>query len=167
MMWESPTQFCPVPTEQQPVNEYEQLKGAGLFRWATLEAPIYRKKLLWVWFWGAVFISPIAAASFPIQKAPVLFSLSCTIGATLIVLLLLTRMLLGWYYIRDRLNAEQIFYEESGWYDGQSWDKPPEVLTRDRLIVSYQIEPILKRLQRTALILGTFLAGSSLSWIIL
>lgn len=166
-MWESSIQFCPVPQEQQPLNEYEHLKEAGLFRWPTLEPQIYRKKLAWVWFWSALLVSPIAAASFPLEKAPLSFGLSCSLGATLMVLLLLTRMLLGWYYIRDRLNAEQIFYEESGWYDGQTWNKPPEVLTRDRLIVSYQIEPILKRLQGTAWILVTLLVGGGLSWIIL
>ncbi|MGK7931107.1 MAG: CGLD27 family protein [Microcystaceae cyanobacterium] len=166
-MWKSPTQFCPVPTEQQPVNEYEQLKNAGLFHWPTLDLPIYRKKLTWVWIGAAIIVSPIAAASFPIGVSPLPFGLSCSVGATLIVMLLLARMLLGWYYIRDRLNAEKIFYEESGWYDGQTWEKPPEVLTRDRLIVSYQIDPILKRLQRTALVLSTILLGSGLSWIIL
>ncbi|MEB3174634.1 MAG: CGLD27 family protein, partial [Cyanobacteriota bacterium] len=35
---------------------------------------------------------------------------------------------------------------ESGWYDGQTWPKPPEVLVRDRLIVQYQVSPILRRL---------------------
>ena len=25
-------------------------------------------------------------------------------------------------------------YEESGWYDGQIWIKPPEILLQDRLI---------------------------------
>ena len=167
MMWESPTQFCPVPQEQQPVNEYEQLRNAGLFQWATLDLPIYCKRLTWVWFGAALFVSPISAASFPLETSLLPFGLSCSVGATLIVMLVLARMLLGWYYIRDRLNAEQIFYEESGWYDGQTWDKPPEVLTRDRLIVSYQIEPVLKRLQQTALVLGSILLGSGLSWIIL
>jgi len=37
----------------------------------------------------------------------------------------------------DRLISPTIFYE-SGWYDGQTWTKPSEVLTRERLIVTYR-----------------------------
>jgi hypothetical protein len=36
--------FCPVPEEQQPVNEYEQLKESWFFRWATLDVASYTKK---------------------------------------------------------------------------------------------------------------------------
>ena len=35
--------FCPVPEEQQPVNEYEQLKESWFFRWATLDEAPYTK----------------------------------------------------------------------------------------------------------------------------
>jgi len=36
-------------------------------------------------------------------------------------------MLQGWSYVGDRLLSAVIPYEESGWYDGQMWVKPPEV----------------------------------------
>lgn len=76
------------------------------------------------------------------------------------VALALLRLYLGWSYIRDRLLNETVFYEESGWYDGQYWPKPPEVLTRDRLIVSYEIQPILRRLQRSfGCLIGLFCCG--------
>jgi len=51
------------------------------------------------------------------------------------VLLALVRLYLGWYMC-DRLISPTIFYEESGWYDGQTWTKPSEVL--QRLIVTYK-----------------------------
>lgn len=165
-MRESST-VCPVPREQQPINEYEQLKSAWLFRWATLEPVIYWQKLGWIWVWGGLLVSPIAHASFPLKKAPVFFGLACILGATLIVSLVVIRLVLGWYYVSDRLSAEAIPYEESGWYDGQTWQKPPEVLARDRLIVSYQIQPIFKRLKQTALILGTIIASTGLTWALL
>lgn len=37
------------------------------------------------------------------------------------------RVLQGWSYVGDRLLSAVIPYEESGWYDGQMWVKPPEV----------------------------------------
>jgi len=33
----------------------------------------------------------------------------------------------------------QVEYEETGWYDGQVFVKPPEVLARDRLLGSYEV----------------------------
>lgn len=50
----SPVYVCPVPTEQQPVNEYEQLKESCFFRWATLNWLGYWRKLAWVWGWGLI-----------------------------------------------------------------------------------------------------------------
>jgi hypothetical protein len=161
----SSVDFCPVPEEQQPVNEYEQLKESWFFRWATLDRLAYGKKLAWLWLWSWVIVGPIAAASFPLKKAFFPFLFSGTFGVTLAVGLVLLRLYLGWIYVHDRLRSEKIFYEESGWYDGQIWTKTPAVLTRDRLIVSYQIEPILNRLQKTALVLGSLLASSGTLWL--
>lgn len=159
--------FCPVPEEQQPVNEYEQLRESWLFCWPTLDLVTYGRKLTWVWLWLGVIVAPIAAYSFPLTKKPFLFLVSTIQGTCLLLLLVLLRLYLGWFYIGDRLKSEKISYEESGWYDGQVWQKTPEVLTRDRLILSYQVEPILKRLQQTALFLGSVIGGGGLLWFFL
>lgn len=49
-------------------------------------------------------------------------------------------------------------------YDGQTFIKPPEVLTRDRLLGTYEVKPALGRLKTT--LLGTggvlLLSGSLL-----
>jgi hypothetical protein len=45
-------------------------------------------------------------------------------------------------------------YEESGWYDGQIWIKPPEVLIQDRLIGTYEIYPGLSLLYLTLIFLS-------------
>lgn len=155
---------CPVPLEQQPKNEYQQLQESGLFAWATLDLTKYVRKLVWVWVWGWLISAPIAAASFDPQTSPLPFILWGTMGASVLVVFTVLRLYLGWSYVRDRLCASTVVYEESGWYDGQRWQKPPEMLMRDRLIVAYQVQPILLRLQRSLLILaiglgiGTLLA---------
>ncbi|PSF38196.1 DUF1230 domain-containing protein [Aphanothece hegewaldii CCALA 016] len=161
-MRESSLDFCPVPTEQQPVNEYEALKESWFFRWGLLELIPYCKKLAWVAFWGLCLIAPIAAASFPPQKALLKFLLSSILGISIFTGLILSRLYLGWLYVCDRLQSDKVFYEESGWYDGQTWTKTSEILARDRLIVTYSIRPILNRLQRTALISGIIITSSSL-----
>lgn len=167
MMKEPPAQACPVPSDQQPVKEYEALRESWFFGWGTLKSPTYWRKLAWVGFWGWALASPIAGASFPWQKFPLRFCLASGLGAGLAAALVLLRLYLGWYYIRDRLNSERVVYEESGWYDGQVWGKPPEVLTRDRLIAAYQVTPILQRLRQTALILGSAIASNGLCWLLL
>ncbi len=167
MKQESSSTFCPVPFEQQPVNEYEILKESWLCCWATLDFLAYARKFLWVLLISWLFISPIAAASFSPVKKPIFFALSSGLGAMLLVALVLSRILLGWYYIRDRLQAKKVIYEESGWYDGQIWEKPPEVLTRDRLIVTYQIDPILQRLKQTAFLLAGFISFDCFLWLAL
>ncbi|OUL28167.1 CGLD27 family protein [Nostoc sp. 106C] len=152
---------CPVPTEQQPLNEYEELKTSWLFRDCALNWREQIAKMLWIWSLSWVVAGPVAAASFPPHKHIAQFILCGAAGASIGVLLLLVRLYLGWFYVSDRLFSPTVFYEESGWYDGQTWTKPEEVLNRDRLIATYEIKPILRRLQLTfAGLAGMFLAGS-------
>ena len=67
------------------------------------------------------------------------------------------RLYLGWSYVIDRLFSATIFYEESGWYDGQVWVKTPEMLIKDRLIGTHCVLPILQRVKITlALLLFIF-----------
>ncbi len=155
--------FCPVPKEQQPINEYQELQNSGFFSVAQLSLAQYITKLVWVGIWSSIVTAPLVAASFPIAKLPIQFAIG-TIGSCLIfVLMAAVRLYLGWIHIKNRLNSETVFYEESGWYDGQTWIKTPEVLTRDRLLVSYEVQPILNRIQFTlATLLGTAIVGTGL-----
>jgi hypothetical protein len=163
-MMESSVSICPVPTEQQPINEYQELQESWFFRWGTLDLRGYIMKLACVWVGSWLIAGPVAAASFAPKRYMIQFLLCGTAGAGVFLALTLLRLYLGWSYVRDRLLQETIFYEESGWYDGQTWTKPPEILTRDRLIVAYQIQPILQRLKRTFTILVLFVFGGGLIW---
>lgn len=151
---------CPVPSEQLPLNQYEELRESWYFRWATLNLRRYLNTMIWLWGWSLLVTAPVAAASFSPAKFPIKFLLAATGGGILVVFLALLHLYLGWAYVSSRLVDTAVVYEESGWYDGQVWTKPTEVLTRDRLVVSYQIQPLLKRMQATfggltgALLLG-------------
>lgn len=158
---------CPVPAEQQPLNEYQELKESWFFRWATLELPDYLKPILILWVLSWLVAAPVAAVSFPPAKYPIQFLLSGAAGAMVIPALTLVRLYLGWIYVCNRLFQETIFYEESGWYDGQCWQKPAEVLQRDRLIVNYQIRTLLRRIQLTFIILSSLLVADGLIWVFL
>ncbi|MFM7364140.1 MAG: CGLD27 family protein [Cuspidothrix sp.] len=146
-MIRSSLENCPVPTEQQPLNEYEELKNAWLFRDSTLSWGNYARKIFWIWAWSWLVAGPVASASFNPQKQIFNFLLCGSAGASVSVILVLVQLYLGWFYVHNRLNSSTISYEESGWYDGQIWTKPQEVINRDRLIVTYDIKPILQRLK--------------------
>jgi Protein of unknown function (DUF1230). len=61
-----------------------------------------------------------------------------------------------------------IVYEESGWYDGQTWEKPPTVLFQEQLVSAYQVEPLLQRLRRSLAGLGLLYAAVGvLGWLCL
>lgn len=141
----------PVPSEQQPLNEYLALKESFFFRWATLEVWPYVRGFLWVWLAWWLVTGPIAASSFPPHRSWFLFLAWASLGATLGTLLPWLQLFLGWSYVGDRLDCEQVLYEESGWYDGQTWQKPADQLLKERLIVTYEIRPLLLRLKFTAM----------------
>lgn len=163
----SSTPVCPVPFEQQPINEFADLQESWFFRWALLDLSAYIKPLVVLWCLSWAIVGPVAAVSFSPGRHLGQFLLSSAAGACIIPLLALLRLGLGWVYVRDRLLKETIFYEESGWYDGQTWTKPAEVLQRDRLIVTYQIQPILQRLRWTFGVFALlFLAGGAV-WTLL
>ena len=158
---------CPVPLEQRPINEYQDLKDSWFFRWATLDRVAYVKPTIVLWGLSWLVSGPVAAVSFAPAKHPMQFALLAAAGASIIPALALLRLYLGWRYVKTRLLNTTVFYEESGWYDGQIWEKPVEVLTQDRLIVSYQVEPILQRLSHTFQIVGLAFCIGSVAWWVL
>ncbi|MEB3291691.1 MAG: CGLD27 family protein [Synechococcales bacterium] len=158
---------CPVPMEQRPVNEFRELSESWFFKWATVQGWSFIKPLAIACCMSAFVSVPVAAASFPFHKYPLQCILVSSAGACLIPFLLLVRLYLGWNYVRSRLLDTKIFYEESGWYDGQIWEKTPDFLDQDRLIVTYEVQPILNRLQQVLVFAGGIWLGltmASLGW---
>uniref|UniRef100_A0A1D1Y217 Uncharacterized protein ycf36 n=1 Tax=Anthurium amnicola TaxID=1678845 RepID=A0A1D1Y217_9ARAE len=147
-----------VPFEQRPVNEYSSLRSSLLYSWGELSPGSFFLRLGGLWLVTfTVLGAPIAAASFKPSQDPIRFVLAAGIGTLLLVSIVVLRIYLGWSYVGDRLLSAVIPYEESGWYDGQMWVKPPEVLARDRLLGSYKVKPVIKLLKQTLLGTGVLL----------
>lgn len=153
-MTPSSTSSCPVPDDQLPLNEYQALRDAWLFRWATFSWQGLGLRLFWVWALSLAIAAPVAGGSFPPGKQLGHFLLGSAAGAGAVVLLVLVRIYSGWLYVRGRLLSETVEYEESGWYDGQRWTKTSESLTQDRLVAQYQAQPPIRQLQKTFGALG-------------
>jgi hypothetical protein len=138
---------CPVPDEQRPINQYLELKESWFFRWGMLERGNFWQTNLKVWLGFWLIAAPIASVSFSPTLQPAKFLFWASFGATLCFILPLLRLYLGWNYISDRLSCATVLYEETGWYDGQTWCKPAADLLRERLLVDYEIQPRLHRLK--------------------
>ncbi|PZV08171.1 MAG: DUF1230 domain-containing protein [Leptolyngbya sp.] len=158
------SQRCPVPAEQQPINEYQDVRESWFYGWGSRDLTSYLKPIAILWLFGWMVAGPIAAASFAPAKHPLPFGLSGALGALVLPVLALLQLYVGWAHVGGRLRQTTVPYEESGWYDGQLWVKPEEVSNRDRLIVDYEVQPVLQRIRRTLGIMALLLALGLIAW---
>lgn len=144
---------CPVPREQRPFYEYLKQKQSTFFSWVTLNQFQYWQRLITTFF--ALFflflpltLKTISFSSYPLESFYV--NLVFSLFALAIVYLYI---LSGWFYAATRLKDAKVWYEESGWYDGKVWVKPPAILKHERLLYHYQLLPLLTRVKKTVITL--------------
>ena len=154
--------ICPVPLNQRPLNEFNSIKNSWIISWPLLEKSIFYKKLLYSW----IFITPISliiSYGSDYLKNNIFDLTFISITASLLLpILLLSRQWLSWIYIYKRLSSEKIEYEESGWYDGQIWEKPIDWRAKELLIAQHQVKPILNHLKMIIIILTTSILISTI-----
>ena len=143
---------CPVPFDQQPLNEYLSLKKTFLFSWSLSNMKSFLFGCIIMFTLTLIFISCFLLSFLPSYSIWKVLFLDLTISS-FCVLLVFVRLYLGWSYIVKRLLSATIFYEESGWYDGQIWVKTSDYLMQDRLVGFYQIMPHVLRIKYTCFIL--------------
>tara|TARA_Y100001968_G_C19400860_1_gene740927 strand:- start:598 stop:1101 length:504 start_codon:yes stop_codon:yes gene_type:complete len=141
--------ICPVPKEQRPTSEFEELRQSWFFSIPFKESGNLNKFLTISWFCFMPLTLLVSSGSIELShKTLELIIISCCF-TFLIPLLLLLRLWLGWNYILKRLISENIVYEESGWYDGQTWEKTIEFRQKDILIAQYEVYPILSNIKNS------------------
>ena len=148
---------CPVPFDQQPLNEYFLLKDSKLFAWSIRERRQYFLTTIYLFIALFIICCPIIFWIYPIKHFFIKSIVVNMLVSTVILLLLFIRLYLGWSYIIKRLLSATVFYEESGWYDGQIWIKTAESLMQDRLVGLYEIMPFIKRIQYSIVFLLFFI----------
>ena len=164
-MSESPVseQPCPVPEAQRPLSLYRELETSWFFSWPCRgDAPLGRS-LLVSWLVVLPISLLVASGSVPLRHDLPRLAVAAAVASLAVPLLLLVRQWLGWTTVLQRLMAERVEYEESGWYDGQVWEKPLAWRDQDWLVARHQVRPIQGRLQRAlGLAIALLLAGASL-----
>ena len=154
---------CPVPPEQRPLQEYEQLLASWFFVWPSASLASLGKALAASWLLLLPIAVLVASGSWVLRPDPVKVAAAGAVAAILMPLLLLVRQWLGWRYVHRRLVSERVEYEESGWYDGQVWEKPLAWRQQDLLVAQHQVQPVLLRLKQSAAIaVGLMLLGAGL-----
>ena len=136
---------CPVPREQQPTNEFIELSKSRIFSW-----PKTKKSLIIIltkfWLGAFVLFLVISSGSVFFKTSLLKYILLSFFSSLSIPLLITIRLYLGWNHIFKRLSSEKVEYEESGWYDGQVWEKPLVLREKEILIASIEVKPILRNL---------------------
>jgi len=136
---------CPVPIEQQPTNEFIELSKSKIFSWPKTKKSLI---LILIKFWVVAFVLflVISSGSVYFKTSLLKYILLSILSSLSIPLLISIRLYLGWNHIFKRLISEKVEYEESGWYDGQVWEKPLVLKEKESLIASIEVKPILKNL---------------------
>jgi len=136
---------CPVPREQQPTNEFIELSKSKIFSWPKTKKSLI---LILIKFWVVAFVLflVISSGSVYFKTSLLKYILLSFFGSLSIPLLISIRLYLGWNHIFNRLISEKVEYEESGWYDGQVWEKPLVLKEKESLIATIEVKPILKNL---------------------
>ena len=150
---------CPVPKEQQPINEFKELTESKIFSW-----PKSKKSLTLVltkfWFGTFIIFLVISSGSVYFKTSLLKYTLLSLISSLVVPLLLSLRLYLGWNHVFRRLTSEKVEYEESGWFDGQTWTKPLNLKEKESLIASLEVKPILINIiQISSIILIMALSG--------
>ena len=136
---------CPVPKDQQPTNEFIELSKSKIFTWPKSKKAF---SFILLKFWiGTFFIFVvISSGSVYFETSTLRYILLSFFSSLSLPFLFSIRLYLGWNHIFKRLTSEKVEYEESGWYDGQTWTKPLKLKEKESLIASLEVKPILKNL---------------------
>ena len=150
---------CPVPKEQQPTNEFIELSKSKIFSWPKTKKSLI---LILIKFWiGAFVLFLIISSGSTYFKTSLLRYILLSLFSSLSIPFLISiRLYIGWNHVFKRLTSERVEYEESGWYDGQVWEKPLVLKEKESLIASIEVKPILRNLiQILSIILILLLSG--------
>ena len=152
---------CPVPKEQHPINEFIELSKSIIYSWPKTKKSLI---LVLIKFWVGTFILflVISSGSIYFKTSLIKYILLSFFSSLSIPLLISIRLYLGWNHIFKRLTSEKVEYEESGWYDGQVWEKPLVLREKESLIASIEVKPILKNIIQIFSIISVLLLSGIL-----
>lgn len=140
---------CPVPRDQRPFYEYLKLKQSVILGWVGLNETRYTKRFFVGFLVIFTLLFPILNSIISLFSYPLQAFLLNLLLSLISLSLLYTYFFVAWFYTGQRLLEAKVLYEESGWYDGRIWIKPPAILKHERLLYHYQLVPLINRIKNT------------------
>lgn len=140
---------CPIPRDQRPFYEYLKRKESFFLGWVGLNESAYAGRFFISLVSLFLIILPLTNLSVSIVYYPIRFLLLNILVSLIVLIILYGYFFIAWTYVGKRLLAAKVSYEESGWYDGKIWIKPPNILKHERLLYYYQLVPLITRLAKT------------------
>lgn len=106
----APETECPVPKEQQPINEYQSLSTSFPFSWASGDVVEYSSRLFVTGAAFALFVGlPVSwSGSVGAESEPLKRILCAASSGVFVVTLAVVRMYLGWAYVGNRLLSATV-----------------------------------------------------------
>lgn len=106
----SPETDCPVPPDQQPINEYQSLSTSSPFSWASGDFVEYCSRLVATGTAFALFVGlPVSwYGSVGVGWEPLQRILGAVCSGIFAVTLAVVRMYLGWAYVGNRLLSATV-----------------------------------------------------------
>ncbi len=135
---------CPVPIRQRPVKEYQELQESFFYSLPLNKS--LNKVLTISWVVIFPFNFTILTNIKSINHNIYLLLFISSIASFVCPILLLTRLWMGWGYIYKRLLSHTVEYEENGWQDGNTWEKPISWREKDLLIAQNEVKPLIRNL---------------------
>lgn len=105
-----PETDCPVPPEQQPVNEYRALAASLPFSWAAADLPHFGARLLLLGGSFALFLG-LPVAWFGVvdpDRDPLKSAVAAAAAGVLADTFVVLRIYLGWAYVGNRLLSATV-----------------------------------------------------------
>jgi len=132
--------LCPVPEDQKPINEYINVKENPFLNWTILPLQKYLLKIIssYLIAFPTFLICFLNLTPFNLIQITKIFLISSTF--------IFLSIYLRWSSINKRLIEPRLFYEEASWFDGKIWEKPFFLIKNDKLLSTFKVKPILKRL---------------------
>ncbi len=140
------SEICPVPIEQQPLEEYKEISKSWFFSLPKNKGLHLYRSLAISWLITFPINLLLCYNSYSINNDVIKVFFTSAIVSLGLPIILLIRLLIGWNYIWKRLTVKKVEYEESGWYDGNYWNKPEKWHQKDMLVAKYQVGPIIRNI---------------------
>jgi hypothetical protein len=136
-----------VPYGQQAVVQLKEVQEGAFYEWAALDQPQLLLRMAAVYVVFAAIGGWIAGVTYTMPVETLQVALAANMGGCVMLLLFMLRIYSGWSFVSDRLGLEVLDYEESGWADGFTAQKPEEVRARDLFLNEFKVKPVLAKLR--------------------